>query len=86
MKIIDNREIYMEVRFGDLEGGDTFTYTTDANDCRPLYMIKVYNHNGNGEAVDLEFGTVHYFDSDELVIPIEFQGEAKWPTKVVRRK
>lgn len=86
MKIVDNREIYMEVRFGDLKGGDTFANVTDANDCRPLYLIKVYSRNGNGEAVDLEFGCMHYYESDELVIPIEMQGEVKWPTKVIRRK
>lgn len=81
MKINENKEIFMQVRFGDLKPGDTFVDYDENFDGDRYYIV-----SSAGSVVDLQIGIVRYYDSDDLVIPVEITGDVKWPTKVIRRK
>ena len=81
MKIIENREIFMEMRFGDLKPGDTF-FDYDEFDNARYYIV-----SGVTSAVDLKNGAVRYYnDSNHLVVPVEIIGDVKWPYKVIKLK
>lgn len=81
MKINDNKEIFMEVRLGDLKPGDTF-FDYDEFDNGRYYIVC-----DSGAVVDLKNGSaIRYNDPDCLVIPVEITGDVKWPDKVIRRK
>ena len=81
MKINENKEIFMEVRFGDLKPGDTFVDYDEFDNAR-YYIV-----SGIGEGVNLKNGSaIRYNDPDCLVIPVEIIGDVKWPDKVIKRK
>ena len=80
MKINDNQEIFMEVRFGDLKPGDTF-FDYDEFDNARYYIVC-----GTSAVVDLKNGAIRHYDLDDLVVPVEITGNVKWPDKVIKRK
>ena len=71
MKINDNKEIFMEVRFGDLKPGDTICDYDDFGNTR--YYIKW----GISVVADLQNGDLRHYEQDELVIPVEITANVK---------
>lgn len=82
MKINDNQEIFMEVRFGDLKPGDTFVIECESG---YTYAIKTSTQLVD-MAFDLKNGSVLWLKDHELVNPVEIIGDVKWPDKVIKRK
>ena len=83
MKINDNKEIFMEVRFGDLKPGDTFAIELEAG---YIYCIRTKTEYVDYLAFDLNNGSAIWLKPHDLVIPIEIIGDVKWPDKFFRRK
>lgn len=97
MKINEHKNCFIEVRFEDLKPGDTFAEQISLPDYEEddyyfRYKIKgcslgekVFN-TYRGWAVDLHSGALNFYDPNDLVIPIEINGDVMWPTKAIRRK
>lgn len=83
MKINENKEIFMEVRFGDLEPGDTFVIERGFG---YAYAIKTRTTLVEDIAFNLKDGSVMWLKPDVLVTPVEIIGDVKWPDKVIKRK
>ena len=83
MKINENKEIFAEVRFGDLKPGDTFAIERESG---YTYAIKTKTELVDDIAFDLNSGMVLWLKPHELVIPVEIIGDVKWPDKFFKRK
>lgn len=82
MRINENKEIFMEVRFEDLKPGDTFIIERESG---YTYAIKTSTQLVD-MAFDLKDGSVIWLRGHELVTPVEIIGDVKWPDKFFKRK